>query len=157
MSNPTDVIISGINININSFQFNSYAVLPGVFCAKYQHSRHLSTSRHFNLKERQSFWPRETLSGKEHVINMQIRNNYEFVSAQRTNGQNLSRIDRVTNFLWIFKEFIQFCVWTPAISNFQYGKPQKIVYSTCQHSHLGIPWLSTVTMIFELSSNFRQH
>ena len=58
MSNPTDVIISGINISINSFQFNSYAVFLGsieVFCAKYQHSRHLSTSCHFNLKERQYF------------------------------------------------------------------------------------------------------
>ena len=33
-----------------------------------------------------------------------IKNNFGFVLAQRTNGQNLSRIDWVSNFLWIFKE-----------------------------------------------------
>ena len=76
-----------------------------VFCAKYQHSKHLATSCHFNLKERQSFWPRDTLFGKEHLINMLIRNNFGFVLAQRITSQNLSRIDWVSNFLWIFKEF----------------------------------------------------
>ena len=64
-----------------------------VFCAKYQHSRYLTTSCRFKLKERQSFRPRDTLFGKQHVINMQIKNNFGFVLAQRTNGQNLSRID----------------------------------------------------------------
>ena len=64
-----------------------------VFCAKYQHSRHLATFCRFNLKEEQLFRPRDTLFGKEHVINMQIRNNFGFVLARRLNGQNLSSID----------------------------------------------------------------
>ena len=81
MNNPIDFIISGIDISINSFQFNSYAVLPGSILYKCQHSRHLATSCHFNL------------FGKEHVINMQIGNNFGFVLAQRTNGQTLSGID----------------------------------------------------------------
>ena len=34
------------------------------------------------------------------------------------------------------------------------GKPQKDVYSTCQHSHSGTPWLSEVTMTFKLSLNY---
>ena len=80
-----------------------------------QHSRHLATSCHINLKERQSSWPRGTLFGKEHVINMQIGNNFGFVLAQRTNGQNLSRIDWVSNFLWIFKEFHPILCLDPCI------------------------------------------
>ena len=37
------------------------------------------------------------------------------------------------------------------------GKPKKDVYGTFQHYHWVIPCLSTLTMIFELSSNFRQY
>ena len=104
MSNPIDVIIFRISISINSFQFNSYAVLPGSILCKIQHSKHLATSCHFNLKERQSFWPRDNLFGRKHLFNMQIRNNFGFVLPQRTNDQHLSRIDWVSNFLWIYKE-----------------------------------------------------
>ena len=39
--------------------------------------------------DRQSF----RLFGKEHAINMQIRDNSGFILAQRTNGKNLSHID----------------------------------------------------------------
>ena len=48
---------------------------------------------------------------------MQIGNNFGFVLAQRTNGQHLSRIDCVSNFLFILMNFIQLCVWTLAISD----------------------------------------
>ena len=60
---------------------------------KNQHSRHLARSCHLNFKERQSFSPRDTLFGKEHVINMEIKNNFGLILAQRTNDQILSRID----------------------------------------------------------------
>ena len=102
-----DVIISVINKSINSFQFNSYAVLPGKILCKIPafYGRHLAASCHFNLKERQSFWPHDTLFRKENFINMQIRNNFWLVLAQRTNSQNLRHSDWVSNFLWILKEF----------------------------------------------------